>query len=214
MVNELRAVVKELGGRRVLGRNLASSRDLCEAIREGFPAAVVEELMQASGLTLKELADSLDLSPRSLQRRRRSGRLARFESDRLYRLARVVALAQQSLGDRASAARWQGLLGTSGAVVELSAGLAAFFLAGASAREALKRGCRLDLDPSVFAPGCAAATHMAQVAVTLAALPDGLLLLTPASTARHLREWLLHVGRPFGLAAVSDVTVGVLAGDP
>jgi len=106
MVNELRAVVKELGGRSVLGRNLASQRDLCNAIREGFPPAVVEELMQASGLTLKELAESLDLSPRSLQRRRSSGRLARFESDRLYRLARIVALAQQSFGDRQSAARW------------------------------------------------------------------------------------------------------------
>ena len=106
MVNELRAVVRELGGRSVLGRNLASQRDLCEAIREGFPPAVVEELMQASGLTLKELAEALDLSPRSLQRRRRSGRLAHFESDRLYRLARIVALAQQSLADRKSAARW------------------------------------------------------------------------------------------------------------
>jgi putative toxin-antitoxin system antitoxin component (TIGR02293 family) len=106
MANELHAVSKELGGRTVLGRTLTTQRDLCEAIRAGFPPAVVEELMQASGLTLKELADSLDLSPRSLQRRRRSGRLARFESDRLYRLARIVALAQQSLGDRQSAARW------------------------------------------------------------------------------------------------------------
>jgi len=33
-----------------------------EAIREGFPPAVVEELMRASGLTLKELASALDLS--------------------------------------------------------------------------------------------------------------------------------------------------------
>lgn len=106
MVNELHAVVRELGGRSVLGRNLASQRDLCEAIRDGFPPAVVEELMQASGLTLRELADALDLSPRSLQRRRRSGRLARFESDRLYRLARIVALAHDSFGDRESAARW------------------------------------------------------------------------------------------------------------
>jgi len=106
MVNELRAVVKELGGPNVLGRNLASHRDLCNAIREGFPAAAVEELMRASGLTLKELAEALDLSPRSLQRRRRSGRLARFESDRLYRLARIVALAERSLGDRENAVRW------------------------------------------------------------------------------------------------------------
>lgn len=64
---------------------------------ERFSQAVVERVMQAGGLTLKELATSLDLSPRSLQRRRREGRLARYESDRLYRLARINALAKQSL---------------------------------------------------------------------------------------------------------------------
>ncbi len=106
MVNELKAVVQELGGRRTLGRALSSNRDLREAIREGFPPAVVEELMRASGLTLKELSSALDLSVRSLQRRRRSGRLARFESDRLYRLARIVAIANQYLGDHERAMRW------------------------------------------------------------------------------------------------------------
>jgi hypothetical protein len=65
MVNELRAVVAELGGRRALGRSFTSDRDMREAIRDGFPPKVVEELMIASGLTLKELAASLDLSPRS-----------------------------------------------------------------------------------------------------------------------------------------------------
>jgi putative toxin-antitoxin system antitoxin component (TIGR02293 family) len=88
-----------------LGRALASDRDMREAIREGFPHAVLEELMRASGLTLKELAHALDLSTRSLQRRRR-GRLARFESDRLYRMARLLALARETLGDEARANRW------------------------------------------------------------------------------------------------------------
>jgi len=106
MVNELRAVLQELGGKRALGRTLSTDRDLRHAIREGFPPAVVEELMRASGLTLKELAAALDLSPRSLQRRRRSGRLARYESDRLYRLARIVALANEYLGDHERAMRW------------------------------------------------------------------------------------------------------------
>ncbi|HEV2425023.1 MAG TPA: antitoxin Xre/MbcA/ParS toxin-binding domain-containing protein [Terriglobia bacterium] len=106
MVNELLAVVEELGGKRVLGRALASDHDMREAIREGFPPSVVDQLMRASGLTLKELAEALDLSPRSLQRRRGTGRLARFESDRLYRLARIVALANESLGDHERALRW------------------------------------------------------------------------------------------------------------
>jgi putative toxin-antitoxin system antitoxin component (TIGR02293 family) len=106
MTNELQAVVRELGGQHTLGRSLSSDHDLRDAIRQGFPHKVVEELMQASGLTLRELADALDLSPRSLQRRRRSGRLARFESDRLYRLARIVALARESLGGDEVALRW------------------------------------------------------------------------------------------------------------
>jgi len=105
MANELRAVLRELGGKRILGRSLSSDSDLREAIREGFPYAVLEELMRASGLTLKELATALDLSPRSLQRRRR-GRLARFESDRLYRMARLLAMARENLGDSARAGRW------------------------------------------------------------------------------------------------------------
>jgi putative toxin-antitoxin system antitoxin component (TIGR02293 family) len=105
MANEFQAVLRELGGERALGRPLTSNRDLREAIREGFPHAVLQELMRASGLTLKELADALDLSARSLQRRRR-GRLARFESDRLYRMARLLALARESLGDGALASRW------------------------------------------------------------------------------------------------------------
>jgi putative toxin-antitoxin system antitoxin component (TIGR02293 family) len=106
MANQLQAVIDELGGKQTLGRTLASEEEMREAIREGFPPAVVEELMRSSGLTLTELATALDLSPRSLQRHRRSGRLARYESDRLYRLARIVALADEFLGDHEKAVRW------------------------------------------------------------------------------------------------------------
>ena len=62
--------------------------------------------MDSAGLSLKELASSLDLSPRSLQRRRQRGRLAPYESDRLYRLARTIALAKYYLGDSDRATRW------------------------------------------------------------------------------------------------------------
>ncbi len=62
--------------------------------------------MRSAGLTLKELATTLDLSPRSLQRRRHQGRLARHESDRLYRLARIIALAKHYIGDEETASRW------------------------------------------------------------------------------------------------------------
>jgi len=106
MVGELQAVVEELGGEPVLGRPLRSGADLQAAIREGFPQPVVQEVMQGAGITLKELASSLDLSARSLQRRRQEGRLAGYESDRVYRLARIVALAKCYIGNAESATRW------------------------------------------------------------------------------------------------------------
>ena len=100
----------------------------------------------------------------------------------------------------AAAQHWSATAGGQGTVVDLSSALSCVLLCGARAREVLARGCRLDLDPALFVPGCAAATLMAQVAVTLAALPAGMLLLSPASTARHFREWLIATARPFGIA--------------
>ena len=99
------------------------------------------------------------------------------------------------------------------AVVELSSALSAFHLAGPAVSEVLARGCRLDLYPRAFVPGSAAATSMAQVSVILARLPGGWLLLTPSSTARHLREWLTASARPFGLLERGNVNVAVLSGE-
>ena len=111
----------------------------------------------------------------------------------------------------AQAALWQRACAGVAAALDHSSGLVALHLAGAELREVLSRGCRLDLDPEVFPPGRAAATLMAQVGVILARLPAGFVLLTPASTARHVREWLTATGRPFGLTAGPDVTVAELS---
>lgn len=106
MVDELTAIVGELGGEASVGRPVVSDADMSEAIRDGFPNAVVQALVHSSGLSLQEVASSLDLSLRSLQRRKQQGRLARYESDRLYRLARIIALAGRFMGDHRRAIDW------------------------------------------------------------------------------------------------------------
>jgi sarcosine oxidase, subunit gamma len=111
------------------------------------------------------------------------------------------------------AASWSGECDGCAAVVDLSSSLSVLHLAGAASGEMLARGCRLDLARPAFPEGSAAATVMAQVSVILAALPAGMLLLTPATTARHFREWLAHTGKPFGLTARGNVTVASLHGD-
>jgi putative toxin-antitoxin system antitoxin component (TIGR02293 family) len=106
MTAELAAVVNELGGEAAVGRAIHSDEDLRLAIREGLPQSAVAGVLKSAEITLQELASSLDLSVRSLQRRRSDGRLARYESDRVYRLARIVALATYFLGEKQRALHW------------------------------------------------------------------------------------------------------------
>jgi sarcosine oxidase subunit gamma len=108
---------------------------------------------------------------------------------------------------------WRGACTGCAAAVELSSGLSALHLTGPAVPEVLARGCRLDLHPEAFVPGSAAATSMAQVPVMLATPPGGWLLLTPSSTARHLREWLAATAGPFGFVARADVNVAALSGE-
>jgi len=112
-----------------------------------------------------------------------------------------------------SAARWAEASRGRSAVVDLSSALAPFLLRGPAVRELLARACRLDLDASAFPVGRAAATIMVQVPAILARLTSGMLLLTPATTAQHLREWLVEASRPFGLALARDATVSELCGE-
>ena len=107
---------------------------------------------------------------------------------------------------------WQAACGGIGVAVDLSSGLTGFHLAGPATREVLARTCRLDLDTDAFSAGRAAATILAQVSAILVALPSGLLLLTPSTTARHFSEWLISAAQPFGFMRRPDLTVADLHG--
>jgi putative toxin-antitoxin system antitoxin component (TIGR02293 family) len=106
MVNEITSIAEALGGETALGRPVHTIEEMKAAIREGFPHSVVQALVEASGLTLEEVASSLDLSVRNLRLLRLEGRLAKYESDRLYRMARIVALAEHFIGSHKNVIDW------------------------------------------------------------------------------------------------------------
>jgi sarcosine oxidase subunit gamma len=112
-----------------------------------------------------------------------------------------------------TAAAWQEACAGTAAVIELSSGLAVFYLTGADSAEVLSRGCRLDLHPSVFPAGHVAATTIAQLAVIIVQLPAARLLLTPSTTARHFAEWLAVTGAPFGISQTGAVPFAALTGE-
>ena len=171
--------------------------DIVEVATFRDRAADLQRLSAERGLRLP--------APGSIEAR--SGRLALN-----VRPGRWLLLAPPAPPDE-SAGYWREVCGGYAAVVDLSAALGAFFLTGPQVGGMLARACRLDLDAGAFPVGRAAATIMVQVPAILARLTPGMLLLTPATTARHLREWLVASAKPFGLALAADATLSALWGD-
>ena len=76
-------------------------------IRKGIPYAKVRLVKAALNLTDNEFADYLGISLRTLQRKRTShGKLSLSEGDRLFRIAKIFALAAQVLESEDMARKW------------------------------------------------------------------------------------------------------------
>ena len=100
-------VINALGGlkpRKQKGK--AASATLPEQIRAGFDFAAWEALQARYQIPLAQLQVLLDISDRTLARRREQKIFSKSESDRLYRVARIAARAEEVLGASQNAARW------------------------------------------------------------------------------------------------------------
>ena len=89
-----------------MGRGVRSPQDLAERVREGLPFTALAAVMEQYGISRDVLCDILHLSRRNFLRRREQKRLSTTESDRLYRLARVLAHANRVLEEPAQSAEW------------------------------------------------------------------------------------------------------------
>lgn len=106
MSTQTESIVSLWGGEKTLGRQIRSENDLIEALRQGLPYAALERLMETVKLSRSEIASALLIPGRTLVRRKQEKRLAVDESDRLYRLARIVAHALAIFGDQDKVAAW------------------------------------------------------------------------------------------------------------
>jgi putative toxin-antitoxin system antitoxin component (TIGR02293 family) len=95
-----------LGGAKVLRRQASTLLALHTAAMRGLNVVVVEVLAKNLGASREELLHALALSPRTFVRRQKEGALSSEESDRVLRLARVAAQAEQVLGGREEAVNW------------------------------------------------------------------------------------------------------------
>lgn len=89
----------------LIGISGRDRRAAIRATREGLPIAAVDRLVQTGRLTLAELARVV-LPRKTLSNRRKVGTLTPEQSDRLVRVVRVIAAAEETFGSQERAARW------------------------------------------------------------------------------------------------------------
>lgn len=99
-------IIDNLGGPRALRGKVATLNDLRTKLREGLPYAAFEILSARYDIDTKEMTAILAVPERTLARRKKERRFRADESDRLFRLSRVVAMAEEALGSREKATRW------------------------------------------------------------------------------------------------------------
>jgi putative toxin-antitoxin system antitoxin component (TIGR02293 family) len=79
--------------------------DLVRLVRRGLPVGAVQFVLDSGRLSLAEL-DRIVLPRKTLTNRRKIGTLTPEQSDRLVRVARVLAVAEETFGSREKAAVW------------------------------------------------------------------------------------------------------------
>ncbi len=100
------AVAKVLGGQKTLGKRVSSQQDLIAAVRRGLRISTLDAVIEELDASRSEVLPALGIARRTMERRKLTGRLLPEESERVYRLAKILALAESVLGTKEKARHW------------------------------------------------------------------------------------------------------------
>jgi len=100
------AVYEKLGGRSTLGTDVASTADLARVVSHRIPLRALAHVQRLGLFSDGEIQRFIIPARTRRHREEKKERLTVEESDRLVRMARVQALAEDVFGDPARANRW------------------------------------------------------------------------------------------------------------
>ncbi len=103
---ETSKIVSVLGGEKKAGMRPANGLEFALALRAGLQYAAAAQLAKHTGIPLPRIFAAVNLSPRTMERRRRQKRLSADESQKIARFARVVALGDEVFADPGLTAQW------------------------------------------------------------------------------------------------------------
>jgi putative toxin-antitoxin system antitoxin component (TIGR02293 family) len=100
------AVYEKLGGRSTLGTEVASTADLARVVSHRIPLRALAHVQSLGLFSDGEIQRFIIPARTRRHREKKKERLTVEESDRLVRMARVQALAEDVFGDPTHANRW------------------------------------------------------------------------------------------------------------
>jgi putative toxin-antitoxin system antitoxin component (TIGR02293 family) len=102
----VRAVFEKLGGRSTLGVDVASAADLARVVFIRIPLKALAHVTRTGSFSETEIQHFIIPARTRRHRQQRRERLTVEESDRLVRLTRIQALAEDVFGNTAKANTW------------------------------------------------------------------------------------------------------------
>jgi putative toxin-antitoxin system antitoxin component (TIGR02293 family) len=94
-----------IGGPEGAGGRTKRNIDLVRLVRAGLPVRALQHVIDTGRLTRAEV-DSVVLPRKTLANRQKLGTLTQDQSDRLVRVARILAAAEETFGSREKAGVW------------------------------------------------------------------------------------------------------------
>lgn len=90
----------------LIGIKETSRHGLVKKLRAGLDVLTVEKLRTQLAVSQSELNRLIEISPRTLSRRKKEGKLHTDESERIYKYAVLLVRAEEVLGNHDDALHW------------------------------------------------------------------------------------------------------------
>jgi putative toxin-antitoxin system antitoxin component (TIGR02293 family) len=100
------AITRVLGGKKTFGGNVGSRQELIAAVRQGLRVSAIDAITLELDLPAADVLPALRIARRTMDRRKQTGRLSPEESERVYRVAKILAFAESALGTKEKARHW------------------------------------------------------------------------------------------------------------
>jgi putative toxin-antitoxin system antitoxin component (TIGR02293 family) len=104
-MSSIAALIEMVGGSSAVGTVVSNQLELIKLVRVGLPVRAVHELI-GSGRISRAEADRIVLPRKTLSHREKIGTLTADQSDRLLRVTRIFAIAEECFGNREKAHAW------------------------------------------------------------------------------------------------------------